>query len=425
MKTFPFFVILSLFFMRPSVGNSCSMYKITVDGKTVVGCNEDAWRVTPHIWFERAGKNQTYGACFTGSRWDGANGYAPQSGMNDQGLVYSRLASHMPKNAAFNPSGKKTITNATKYLKDILHVCRNVEEVKAFIEQHDHSIFLEDVFIYVDKSGKYLVVEPYSLTIADDATYVLSNFCPSITSTDDARKLDRFRHGMDFIQNRIDTTFEYFTALSDTMHVSRSKIGDGTLLTSIWDPHQGMVSLYFYHAYDKAIHFNIKEELEKGDQLIALEPLFPTNEEFEKLKAYKTPWNSDGIKVILLGGAGIFLLTAIMSICVFVRNRKQNQLLWFVPMGLLLFYYVFVLFTNIGIFYFPAPYVNPWNVFVSAASYIPLLLLLTVVPLIILTIKWIRNQRGHFFTKMVLTANSIAMLSLGVLFYYWQLYSVM
>ena len=61
------------------------MYKVTKNGKTMVGCNEDAWRTTSHIWFE-VGQNKQYGAAFTGSRWDGENGYAPQSGMNEHGF---------------------------------------------------------------------------------------------------------------------------------------------------------------------------------------------------------------------------------------------------------------------------------------------------------------------------------------------------
>lgn len=55
---------------------ACSGYKITVGDKTIVGCNEDAWRATPHIWFENTGR---FGAAFTGSRFDGPHGYAPQA----------------------------------------------------------------------------------------------------------------------------------------------------------------------------------------------------------------------------------------------------------------------------------------------------------------------------------------------------------
>lgn len=416
--------LIVLAFLVSQKGNSCSMYKVTVGDKTVVGCNEDAWRTTPHIWFEQAGTNQLYGAAFTGSRFDGANGYAPQSGMNDQGLVYSRLASYMPKNTSANTSDKKTITNPTIYLTDILHLCKNVEEVKVYIEQYDHSFFMEDVFIYVEKSGKYLVVEPYSLTIGEDKNYVLANFCPSITSKEDARRFDRYRNGADFINNRVDSTFEYFTALSDTMHVCRENIGDGTLLTSIWDANNGTVNLYFYHAYDKTVQFNLKDELTKGDHRIALEPLFPLNAQFENLKTYKTPLNSDGVKLILLGGALIFLLTALTGIFVYLRNRMNKQFLWFIPICLLLFYYVFVLFTNVGIFYFSAPYVNRFNVFVSAASYIPLLLLIAIIPLVSINYNFIKNQTRQFLSKAIMTISSLTMIVFIALFFYWHLYDV-
>jgi len=44
------------------------VYEVTVDGKTVVGYNQDAWRTTTSTWFENAKKENGYGACFTGSR---------------------------------------------------------------------------------------------------------------------------------------------------------------------------------------------------------------------------------------------------------------------------------------------------------------------------------------------------------------------
>ncbi|MFN2457290.1 MAG: hypothetical protein ABR502_03715 [Chitinophagaceae bacterium] len=32
---------------------TCSMYKLTVNGKTIVDNNEDSWRLTSRIWFEK------------------------------------------------------------------------------------------------------------------------------------------------------------------------------------------------------------------------------------------------------------------------------------------------------------------------------------------------------------------------------------
>ncbi|MCB0654785.1 MAG: hypothetical protein KDC57_01550, partial [Saprospiraceae bacterium] len=90
-----YFTILIL--VTPFGGFACSMYKITCAGKTMVGCNEDAWRTTSTIWFEKARNKSEYGAGFTGSRKVSGNRIAPQSGMNEAGLTFSRLASYFPK----------------------------------------------------------------------------------------------------------------------------------------------------------------------------------------------------------------------------------------------------------------------------------------------------------------------------------------
>ena len=90
------FAFLTIALFRNKI-QACSMYKITVDGKTMVGCNEDAWRTTSRIWFENAKNINEYGAGYTGSRQVGGNRTAPQSGMNEKGLVFSRLVAYHPK----------------------------------------------------------------------------------------------------------------------------------------------------------------------------------------------------------------------------------------------------------------------------------------------------------------------------------------
>jgi len=241
------------------------MYKLTADGKTMVGCNEDAWRTTSRIWFQNARNPLEYGTAFTGSRVVGQNKYAPQSGMNEVGLVFSRLGSYYPKQNL--PLGeKKEITNEVDFLTDILHNCATVDEVKKYMEQYDHSVFIDDVFMYIDSTGKYLVVEPYNLIIGNDRNYVLSNFCPSITDNQNARRLERYRNGADYLKShQANASLDFCRSLSDTMHVCRSRNGDGTLLTSIWDIQKGNINLYFYHDYDSTVQFNLVEELEKGD----------------------------------------------------------------------------------------------------------------------------------------------------------------
>lgn len=422
----PFFFIIFTFSFYPTIF-ACSGYKITLGPKTILGSNEDAWRVTPHIWFEN-GKNQAqYGAAFTGSRFDGVNGYAPQSGMNEKGLAFERLASHHPLQATL--SKRKKIINPTAYLKDILHACATVDEVKAYISQYDHSYFIEDVFIYVEKSGKYLIVEPYSMMIGKKPSYVIANFCPSITSDQEANKLDRYRNGVAFLKKGIDSSLEFCKALSDTMHVCREKIGDGTLLSTIWDLSMGIVNVYFYHDFKHSVQFNLAEELKKGNHLISLNTLFPRNEEFEKLRHFKTPKNNILMGLIIVASGIFFLLGSFYFLFIFLRNKEKKrfgyiQLLLF-PLNMIMFYYMLVLSGRVNVFYFPAPYNDPTSVFVSLSSYIPFLILILIIPFWMINYKlFAKNSHWSSLSKAIFTFNNLLYSVLIGLFVYWQFYNV-
>jgi hypothetical protein len=408
------------------IANACSMYKVTVGTTTLVGCNEDAWRLTPRIWFEQGKGPHQYGAGFTGSRWDGGNGFAPQSGMNDQGLSFSRLASHTPKNEGYNGQNKKPITNPTLYLKDILHTCKTVEEVKIYMEQYDHSFFMEDVFIYIDRTGNYLVVEPYTLTLGTQPHYVLSNFCPSVTTQEQARKLNRYRHGADFLEHTTDTTLEFCTALLDTMHVCRSKRGDGTLLSSLWDLNGGNIHIYFYHDYTHRVSFNLQQELAKGDHILNIPDLFPPNAEFKKLANYYIPQNSISIRIFLLLSAGLFLLSSAFFGFSFIKNRKRLRYkylhLIIVPLGILGFYEMFMLNTTMAVFYFSAPYVDRYSMVTTLFSYFPFVLLGLMVPLFVGLVQVIRNRAWKIFPTGLLLLNNLVYLVLLGLFVYWGLW---
>ena len=418
---FSFLLVLSI-----SAGYSCSMYKVTKNGKTMVGCNEDAWRTTPHIWFEIGKKNAPYGAAFTGSRFDGKNGYAPQSGMNEHGLVFSRLASYHPQVATSSFRNKTKIANPSFYLKDILHNCKTVEDVKKYIEKFDQSYFIDDVFIYVDKSGNYIVVEPYKIISGNDPSYVLSNFCPSITSNEDANKLERYKNGTLFLKNKLEVDLEFCRKLSDTMHVCREKIGDGTLLTSIWDNSNGIVNLYFYHKYDKTVQFNIKEELAKGNHILRVDNLFPKNIEFEQLASYQIPHNNDKIRAFIMLCGLFFFISAFFFLVYYFRTRKNNNFnfikIALVLLGFALFYYMFVLTTTINVFYFSSPYKSSFNPLISLTSYIPYLLLLIIIPLVRFNIKLIQEKYWNTFSIVILSLHSLLCLILIGFFVYWRFY---
>lgn len=407
--------------------SACSMYKITIGDKTMVGCNEDAWRTTSRLWFETANTERLFGAGFTGSRLDGVNRFAPQSGMNEAGLSFSRLSAYHPVIENHPVQSGKAIEDPTQYLKDILHSCATVEEVALFIAKYDHSYFLEDVFIYIDAKGDYLVVEPYDLIPGNDPNYILANFCPTVTP-ESSRRQARYLKGSAYIEKYgTDTTLTYCTALSDTMHVCRSRNGDGTLLTSIWDLKDRNFHLYFYHSYDSCKSFNLAEELAKGDHIVAIPELFPPNQQFERLESYITPFNSPKIR-IGLAILGFFLLglSAYFFIAIFRKtaySSKKWKVVFFILNGSLGIY-MFVLATHIGIFYFDVPYHDPLSGMVSLFSYLPLLFLIAFVPALLQIIRFAKEKDVKLFSRTLFIANGLTYLLLLCCFYYWGLFQI-
>jgi hypothetical protein len=413
--------------MHQNKNKACSMYKITVDGKTMVGCNHDAWLTTPKIWFENAKQYNEYGTVFTGSRQVSPNRTTPQSGMNTTGLVFSRLSSFYPKqNKRFKD--RRKITNEADYLSEVLHRCSTVKEVKKYIQQYDHSFFLNDVFIYIDNSGDYLIVEPYNFIEGKNPNYVLANFCPSITSDKQARKLERYRNGSDFLKrHKAISSIDFSTALSDTMSVCRSRNGDGTLITSIFDTKEKVVGIYFYHNYDTLMQFNLTNELSKGDHMLNIAEIFPRNPEFERLIDFKTPSNTPVLRILLFLSAG---LLAFISFALFLLQIQKNKttpltlksVIGIVLLNFILIVYIMVLLTNNSIFYFDVPYQHYHSNLISAFSYTPFLLLGLFMPIVIHTRNRLKSNKTKLWVKTIFVLNHSIYVMLLLSFGYWGLF---
>lgn len=331
--------------------------------------------------------------------------------MNEVGLAFSRLASYHPS-VEVDRSNKIVIANEVNYLQGILQNCRSVADVKSYIERYDHSIFIDDVFIYVDSSGDYLVVEPFDLILGSDSTYLLSNFCPSITPHEASRNLERFRNGEDFIKlHTPNTSLDYATALSDTMHVCRSRNGDGTLLTSLWDPQVGKVTLYFYHDYAHAVQFNLKEELAQGDHYFSVPELFPTNSEFERFVEYTTPFNTPVLRIgIAVTGGFLMLISLFLFMSYFLRKRSRsiNGLRLAYPiLNFFVFDFLFVIATDINIYYFVAPYQHYSSSLITALAYVPFLLLIAAIPLAIFTSRLFKSPHCSKWVKSIILCNGV------------------
>lgn len=261
-------VALFLLFQFSYKAYSCSVYKITVNGKTFVGNNEDYWNPNSRMWFERA-ENNNYGSMYVGF-----DNFYPQGGMNEKGLVFDGFSVNS-KSMRSNPNKLSPPNNILKY---IMQKCQNIDEVYKLVEMYDlTNLLISSMWIFIDASGNYLVIEGDALTKGNDSKYLLSNFCPSQTPNLDDVDIDFYQNGRRLMDKNIDTTLSYLSTLSDTLHQSFPQDLGGTQYTTIYDLEEKVIHLYYYHDYSKSIRINLTDELKKPDAVLNIPELFPNN----------------------------------------------------------------------------------------------------------------------------------------------------
>lgn len=270
----------------------CTVYKITKNGKTFVGNNEDYWDANTRIWFEK-GKTGEYGSMFVG-----LDNLVAQGGMNEKGLAFDgfsvqeRQIKKKPGKLKFYPT----------LFKDVMKKCRDVDDVCAMLGKYDMSPLNGGMLLYVEKSGKYLVVEADTMIMGNQEAYLLSNFCPSQTPNVQDLNIPYYQKGRKMMEQRIDTSLNYLTQLSDTMHQDFGKGFGGTLYTTIYDLTNGTVNLYFYHDYSVTVKFNLKDELNKKDRIMVIPEMFPDNTAGQ---FHYSKWNNAEEAVRSLAGSSV------------------------------------------------------------------------------------------------------------------------
>lgn len=422
------FLLVLITFLSFETASACSMYKITSNGKTMLGNNEDSWGRDPKVWFIPATLDK-FGVVCVGYARKQPN---PDGAMNEHGLAFDAFTMLRKGNLPDKEPTKKDF--AYSHILKIMQVCKNVDEVYAFLDTLNlhildgSPIFNGGMFLFADKTGKYLVVEANKMTLGNNEKFALANFSYADTKDLSTIKTERYCKGIAFLNNKkIETNLSFCSALSDTMCENRAKVGNGTLYTNIFDLEEGLIHLYFFHDFSKKITFNLKEELAKGNHGYNLVDLFPNNQNFQRFINYKTPKNSMTILIVLIASGLLFLFSFVYFFISFLKSVNtnfKNLKLGLSILSLILSVYVFILIRNEGIYYFPSPYNDGHSVIVAISSYIPFLLLVAIIPLLYLMMKIFKQKKWNVFSKCLLVFNNITYCILIGLFFYWKLFDV-
>lgn len=259
-------VLLAItFLLFPVIGCACSMYKITKDGRTFVGNNEDFLSPNNQFWFEVAG-DKDFGVMYMGL----LNNFA-QGAINEAGLVFDGFAE--PELPITNTEGKTKIFIG-KAIKNIMQTMSTVEEVKSYLETINLSSLSSSMLVFVDKSGKYLIVEGDILVIGEESEKSFSNFYYSqIESVEDVT-LPWFQVGQEFLNNtKGKATLDYCSSVMKSLNQESPDLFS-TQFSTVYDLTSLKIRVYLYGDFTEYVELDLKKELKKGNHKTLMVDLF-------------------------------------------------------------------------------------------------------------------------------------------------------
>lgn len=259
-------VFVFAFLVNPFLGNACSMYKITKNGKTIVGNNEDWLSPNHQFWFERASENKL-GVMYMGQLDNFAQG-----AINEAGLVFDGFFE--PDNLPVKNTAGKLEISMTQTIQTIMQTMTNVEQVKAYMETINLSSLTNSMLVFVDTSGTYLIVEGDEMFLGDEPEKTFSNFYYSQTESLDKVNLDYFQSGQKFI-NATDgqSTLEYCAEAMGNF--AQSKKLAVTQYSTVYDLKTLTIRVYLFQDYAEFVEIDLKQELEKENHNTMIPDLFP------------------------------------------------------------------------------------------------------------------------------------------------------
>lgn len=258
-----FLIFTSLVCLIPSSTNGCSMYKVTKDGQTIVGNNEDWISPNSLFWYEKGARGQN------NVMYMGQLNRFTQGAINDKGLMFDGFAN--PYLAINNSEGKLEIS-ISKAIRNAMQTMDNVEAVKTYFETLNLSDLESSMLVFVDATGSYLMIEGDELTLGEEPEQCFSNFYYSQIEKLSEVDLPNVQNGLKHMEStEAIPSMDYCASMMDHL----SSVGDLTQYTTVYDLKKLIVQVYLYHDFDNFVTIDLKEVFKKGNHEVVIAELFP------------------------------------------------------------------------------------------------------------------------------------------------------
>jgi len=244
----------------------CTIFTATKDGTTLVGNNEDYLDPHSKIWFVPA-TDESYGCVYftLGSQY-------PQGGMNDQGLFFDVATAPLSPGPVVpgKPSFPWNINH--RFLTE----CANVEEALAFVQQFSYPFDMHSQTMFVDKTGAAAIIGwiagEFKITRKTGAYQIMTNFS---ASNPELGNIPCRRYEIaEAMLRQGDVSVEAFRDILAAVHMEGES---STVYSNIYDLTRGLIHVYHFHNFGRAVTLDLAAELSQGERVIELPSLFPAS----------------------------------------------------------------------------------------------------------------------------------------------------
>jgi len=241
---------------------ACSMFTKTIDGKTLVGNNEDGPYPDVITWFSPAEEGK-YGVCYLGYKRD----FFPQGGMNDQGLCFDGFATeYKPITETMNKPDLDW-----NLIPHIMETCTTIDDVIAEFDKYKLHALESAMLMFVDRTGDSVIIEGDEFIRKEGDFQIITNFYQSEVKEGEKTGCARYDNLLDQLPG-LEVTIEDFTKALASAHAEGKY---STQFSNIFDLNTLKLYLYHFHNYTNLVVIDVSEELAKGEHFIDIPSLFP------------------------------------------------------------------------------------------------------------------------------------------------------
>jgi len=306
----------------------CTILTLSHGDRVFFGGNGDWINFDSNYYWVAPGTATGYGAIYFGEPDN------VQQGFNEKGLAYD--ANGLPVAPVNSHPGRKPVYGGyTSYPIKILQECATVEEVIAWVQEHQWHEAMHDQLHFADATGDAVVISAgpdgqvaFSRKPDGDGFLVSTNFnlTNPINGSYPCWRYDRAEELLKDIDNRDELTAERAASILDAVHVASPN--GFTVMSVVGDLSRGLVYVYLFHQFDAPIILSVADEIARAPNPGPLRDLFPpetvsrADQAYQRLMARSA--RCDAVGFTWLG----LVAVSLVALLLLARSRRRGLVVW-------------------------------------------------------------------------------------------------